>query len=86
MGTADRQVKLTEHELFVVLTVFLGLDHRFYGKGPPLVFETMAFVTGSRRLAAAGYASWEDAELGHEAMVQRMLKGARASARLRADG
>jgi hypothetical protein len=42
MGTADRRVKLTEHELFVLSTVFLGLDHRFYGNGTPLVFETMA--------------------------------------------
>jgi hypothetical protein len=86
MGTADRRVKLTEHELFVVTTVFLGLDHRFYGNGPPLVFETIALVNRSRRSAAGGYASWEDAELGHEAMVLRMLNGARASTRPGADG
>ena len=26
-----------------VSTVFLGLDHRYYDEGPPLVFETMIF-------------------------------------------
>ncbi len=28
-----------------VSTVFLGLDHRYAGEGPPLVFETMAFTS-----------------------------------------
>ena len=37
MESGDRQVALTEHELFVVSTVFLGLDHRHWGKGPPIV-------------------------------------------------
>lgn len=27
-----------------VSTVFLGLDHRFHGDGPPIVFESMAFT------------------------------------------
>jgi hypothetical protein len=26
-----------------VSTVFLGLDHDFWGRGPPLLFETMVF-------------------------------------------
>lgn len=28
---------------YLVSTVFLGVDHRFIGGGPPLVFETMVF-------------------------------------------
>jgi hypothetical protein len=30
-----------------ISTVFLGLDHRHFGDGPPLLFETMVFG-GSR--------------------------------------
>lgn len=30
----------------IVSTVWLGLDHNFSGKGPPLIFETMVFATG----------------------------------------
>jgi hypothetical protein len=73
--TADRHVALTEHELFRVSTVFLGLDHRFSGKGPPILFETMAFERGSSAsLDCFRYATWEDAEIGHQAMVRRMLE------------
>jgi len=47
--TADRQVAedfIDDPEAGQTLrvsTVFLGLDYRFGGKGPPLIFETMAF-------------------------------------------
>lgn len=71
--TADRHVALTEHEFFWVSTVFLGLDHGFYGEGPPLVFESMAFVDGLST-DCARYASWDEAEIGHHAMVRRMLE------------
>src|SRR5262245_1468544 len=27
-----------------VSTIFLGIDHRFFGDGPPIVFETMIFA------------------------------------------
>lgn len=92
--TADRRVALTEHELFRVSTVFLGLDHQF-GRGPPLLFETMAFMkTGDptakdvlnradESVECRRYANWEDAELGHKAVVRRMLALARASAKAR---
>lgn len=41
---ADRKVAWTQvtSEL-LVSTVFLGLDHRYAGAGPPLLFETMIF-------------------------------------------
>lgn len=29
-----------------VSTVFLGIDHRFMGEGPPILWETMAFKHG----------------------------------------
>ena len=92
LETADRRVALTEHELFRVSTVFLGLDHRF-GRGPPLLFETMVFMkTGNpdatdileradESIDCARYANWEDAELGHQAMVRRMLAHVAKAAR-----
>lgn len=65
-----------------VSTVFLGLDHRFSGEGPPLVFETMIFAPDAvkEKLTRAGdwfwgewmrrYSSWDDAEAGHAAAVR----------------
>lgn len=73
--TADRRVAGTDVGGFFVSTVFLGLDHRFAGQGPPVLWETMvrredakegspAFVDYQRR-----YASREDALAGHAAAV-----------------
>ena len=47
-----------------VSTVFLGLDHRWGGGGPPLVFETMIFG-GPYDQYQDRYGSWDDAVLGH---------------------
>ena len=53
-----------------VSTVFIGLDHNF-GDGPPLLFETL--VTGG---ALDGemerYSTWDEAERGHQAMLERI--------------
>lgn len=55
-----------------VSTVFLGLNHRFaIFEGPPLLFETMVFG-GSLDGACNHYSSWDDAEIGHKAMVRRV--------------
>lgn len=53
-----------------VSTVFLGIDHRIYGRGPPVLFETLVFggpVDGS----CARYTSYDDAETGHHMMVAK---------------
>lgn len=93
LESADRRVALTEHEFFRVSTVFLGLDHQF-GRGPPLLFETMVFMkTGNpaatnileradEDIRQQRYANWEDAELGHQAMVNRMIELARKAAKV----
>jgi len=39
-----RIVKQTDLRFHHVSTVFLGLDHRFFGAGLPVVFETMTFT------------------------------------------
>jgi hypothetical protein len=65
MESKDRIVARTDVEgLLQVSTVFLGLDHNFYGKGPPILFETMIFGDG-----VDGYqtrcSTWEQAEQMH---------------------
>ena len=49
----------------MVSTVFLGLDHNFFGVGPPLLFETMAFEYKPK--------AWNDvvAELDYSGLSQR---------------
>lgn len=68
LETADRRVARTVvYADVTVSTVFLGLDHQ-YGNGPPLLFETMIFG-GPHDQEQDRYATWEDAERGHETMV-----------------
>jgi hypothetical protein len=68
-GSDDRQVALTVVAPGVsVSTVFLGLDHNFSERGPPLVFETMTFDDyGSTDCWR--YATWDQALAGHERAV-----------------
>ena len=47
-----------------ISTVFLGLDHQFNEKGPPILFETMVFG-GKLDTAQWRYATWDEAEKGH---------------------
>src|SRR5262245_50077519 len=54
-----------------VSTVFLGLDHRYFGDGPPLLFETLVFG-GPLKDEMVRYSSWDDAVTGHAAMVRRV--------------
>lgn len=72
MASADRQVAWTGGEHKWVSTVFLGLDHRYFGGGPPLVFETMLFINDEGD-EMNRYSSWEDAEIGHKAFVRKYL-------------
>ena len=78
-----RRVGLTMVETpqgkFEVSTVFLGLDHRFGGNGPPILFETMVFApdtdTPMRDLYCARYCSWGEALSGHEKTVRKLKDG-----------
>jgi hypothetical protein len=78
-----------------VSTVFLGLDHRHWGNGPPILFESMAFKHEGRMtdfgfgngpepvpetLDEQRYSSWDDAETGHKAMVRKYLVNAKTRA------
>jgi len=71
IGSGDWRVDWTEvgPGLFVS-TIFLGLDHSF-GRGPPLLFETMTFDDygdgGQWR-----YSTWDEAVAGHADAVAKL--------------
>lgn len=65
---ANRTVAKTRLKDATVSTVFLGLDHSF-GKGPPLLFETMVFG-GPKDQYQKRYSTWEEAEQGHQRIVE----------------
>ncbi len=66
-----RRVARTTIDDTEVSTVFLGLDHGFGLSEGPLLFETMVFG-GPLDQEQCRYGTWEDAENGHELMVQRV--------------
>ena len=69
--TSNRIVDYTEITSAVhVSTVFIGLDHRFDDSGPPLLFETLIFG-GPSDGNMERYSSWDDAVIGHRAMVRK---------------
>lgn len=73
---ANRTVAWTQiTSEITVSTVFLGIDHRHFGKGPPILFETMVFgPPGNKDIDSSmyRYSSWDDAEIGHAAIVRRL--------------
>ena len=75
LETADRKVRKTElPEGVEVSTVFLGLDHNFFGSGNPVLFETMVFG-GKFDQEMNRYSTWEQAETRHEEMVEKVKAG-----------
>jgi hypothetical protein len=64
METHDRHVAMDFQDDARVSTVFLGLDHRFFGDGPPILFETMIFG-GRHDSYQERYATKAEAEAGH---------------------
>lgn len=84
LETADRTVALSGNEDKYVSTVFLGLDHRYWGGGPPTLFESMLFINGHGD-EMDRYSSWEDAEIGHKAMVRKYLVDPKTRTKTEAD-
>lgn len=60
---ADRHVASTKEGDVWVSTVWLGIDHGF-GRGPPIIFETMIFG-GDRDGDQWRYSNLDDALEGH---------------------
>jgi hypothetical protein len=68
---ADRVVGLTEYPEVSVSTVFIGIDHRVCGEGPPILFETMVFG-GELDGELERCSTWDEAVEMHERMVARV--------------
>lgn len=65
--TADRIVKSTMVNGIHISTVFLGIDHSFYGDGAEL-FETMIFG-GNEDGYQTRCATWREAENQHQKAI-----------------
>lgn len=63
---------LGEDQEILLSTMFLALDHRFWGDGPPLLFETMISGPYGWGDYQVRYATWDDAWAGHHAQLKRM--------------
>lgn len=68
-----RRVSYTElsPDIFVS-TICLGLDHNFFGTGPPLLFETMAFGVEDEICHRA--ATLEEAKETHRKVVEEVTE------------
>jgi hypothetical protein len=67
----DRVIRKSVIGKFTVSTVFLGLDHSFYG-GPPLLYESMVFNSSDDFMRR--YATEKEAVEGHEQICE-MIQG-----------
>jgi hypothetical protein len=56
-----------------VSTVWLGIDHKYGGDGPPIIFETMIFGTGNLSEMQWRYSTEEQALQGHLEVVSLCL-------------
>ena len=73
--TADRHVGDTKVGKYRVSTVFLGINHNFFGKGKPVLFETMIFGGKyDKDEYQVRYSTWEEAEKGHKKAVNQLPK------------
>jgi hypothetical protein len=63
------EIARTELRHLLVLTSFAGIDIRF-GEGPPAFFETRV-LDGIDELDCLETSSWEEALIGHRALVHR---------------
>lgn len=68
---ANRRVALDEIGDVRVSTVFLGMDHNFDDKGPPILWETLV-GGGPLDEEMDRYTSKASALAGHAAMVERV--------------
>lgn len=68
--TAERHVGNTRIGNIHISTVFLGLDHGYDSRQPPVLFETMVFGGGELNETMIRYATWAEAEAGHKDMVE----------------
>lgn len=58
-----------------ISTVFLGMDHNLYGKGHPLLFETMVFNEEGHDIWMDRYPTWDQSEKGHQIAKEWVKNG-----------
>lgn len=68
----ERHVAITEIGCARISTVFLGLDHNFFGDSP-LLWETLVFG-GKHDGEMDRYSTLADAKRGHDAMVGKVTR------------
>jgi hypothetical protein len=66
-------VNWTEQDDVCISTVFLGINHNFFGDGPPILFETMVFIAGDG-VHQERYRTWDEAAAGHLRWVNEIFK------------
>lgn len=66
------QVVGADNQIFLVSTVFTGIDNNYGERGVPWVFETMVFSQGDEApdFPIMRYADWETATKGHQKMIE----------------
>ncbi len=65
-----QRVENTEVGPYRVATNWMGFDLSIWGDGPPLIFETMVFATGTPYdLDCRRYATEDEARAGHDELV-----------------
>jgi hypothetical protein len=79
--TADRVVAQDRIGTTLISTVFLGLDHRFVGMEPPLLFETMIFTDGEAEDFMSRCSTWLEAEAQHARAVAEWKTQGRKNAK-----
>jgi hypothetical protein len=70
----NRRIAMDHVGAVCVSTVFLGTDHSWSDKGPPILFETMMFIEDDGRKGCSSSwgdlqlraATWEEAITNHE--------------------
>jgi len=75
--TGDRRVALDvieqpDADPVTVSTVFIGVDHNWSPKGPPLVFESLVFG-GPLEGHMYRYSTWEKAAAGHKILTDEAV-------------
>lgn len=58
-----------------VSTIFLMVDHNWLKRGPPILFETMAFDKDGKPLRQQRYSTYDEARAGHEAICKELDNG-----------
>lgn len=73
-GQAKRRVAFDLVDGMDISTVFLGLDHNYFG-GKPILFETMIFNKSGDDIYQRRYHTWQESEIGHEKAKEWVKNG-----------